>query len=106
METIQLATLSYAASLIILFVCIFLLRVSVTRAGFIKPAGYIIRLIGVLPGFLGVIYGIYVQFVLNDPSGLAVMSAALLLEVGCVQLLYILKRYEKDLLVKSEPVNQ
>ena len=106
MDNIQLATLAYAAALIILFLCILFLRIALTRAGYVKYAGYLIRLIGVLPGFLGVIYGIYIHFVLKNPSGLAVMSAALLLEIGCVQLLHILKRYEQGLPADSGPVNQ
>ena len=106
MADAHLATLSFAASLIIVFVCILVIRIAITNTGYIRHAGYLIRLIGVLPGFLGVIYGIYVQFVLNNPSGIAVMSAALLLEIASVQLLYILKRYENGLPVKSEPVDQ
>jgi len=106
MDNVHLVTLSYAAALIIMFVCILIIRIAVTKLSFFKYAGYLIRLIGVLPGFLGVIYGIYVHFVLNNPSGLAIMSAALLLEIGSVQLLYILKRLKKDLPVNSEPVKQ
>ena len=90
MNELQYATLAYAACLIILFVCILFIRVAV----------------GVLPGFVGVIFGIYVQFVLSNPSGLAIMSGGLLLEIGSVQLLYILKKYEQGSHVKSEPVNQ
>lgn len=106
MNKLHYATLAYAACLIILFICILLIRIAVDKRGYIKHARYLIRLIGVLPGFIGVIFGIYVQFVLSNPSGLAIMSGGLLLEIGSVQLLYILKKYEQGLHVKSEPVNQ
>ena len=104
MYNVQLSTLSYATCLTMLFLCILFLRIALTNINYIKHAGYLIRIIGVLPGFVGVIYGAYLQFILNNPSGWAIMSGCLLLEIGSVQLLYILKKYKQYLDVKSEPV--
>ena len=106
MDKYYYATIAYAVFLIILFLCILLIRIAIDKTGYIRYIRYLIRLIGVLPGFLGVLYGIYVLFMLNNRAGLAIMSGGLLLELGSVQLLSILKKYEQELLVKSEPVNQ
>ncbi|MGI9553980.1 MAG: hypothetical protein ACR2NC_03560 [Thermodesulfobacteriota bacterium] len=106
MENLQHATIAYSVCLIILFFCILLIRIAIDKNKYIKYVRYIIRLIGVLPGFVGVLFGIYVLFMLNNRAGLAIMSGGLILEIGSVQLLYILKKYDQDLSVKPDPVNQ
>lgn len=97
MEYDQVSTVFYAICLIILFFCILSLRMAFKNAGYIKYCRYFIRAIGVLPGFLGVLYGVYLQFILNDPSGLIIMSGSLLLEVASVQLLYVLNKHNQNL---------
>lgn len=97
MEYSQTSTVFYAACLTILFFCILSLRMAFSNARYVKYSRYFIRAAGVLPGFLGVLYGIYLHFILNDPSGLALMSGSLLLEVACVQLLYVLKKHDQGL---------
>lgn len=91
----QLLPVLYAICLTILLLCILSLRMAFTNSNYIKYSRYLIRAIGVLPGFLGVIYGVYLQFILDNLSGLVVMSGCLLLEVGSVQLLYVLKNMSK-----------
>ncbi len=97
MEYAQVSTVFYAICLTILFFCILSLRMAFTNAGYVKYCRYFIRTAGVLPGFLGVLYGVYLQFILNDPSGLVIMTGSLLLEVASVQLLYVLKKHDQDL---------
>ena len=106
MDRYQYATIAYAICLIILFSCIMFIRIAIDKKNYIKYIRYLIRIIGVLPGFLAVLLGIYILIMEDNRAGLAVMSGGLLLEIGSVQLLYILKKYEEDLLVKSDPVNQ
>ncbi|MGI9534964.1 MAG: hypothetical protein ACR2NW_08425 [Thermodesulfobacteriota bacterium] len=106
MDNYHYATLAYAVCLMILFLCILFIRIAVDKSKYIKYVRYLIRIIGVIPGFIGVLLGIYVMFILNNRSGFAIMSGGLLLEIGSVQLLYILKKHEQGLSVESEPVNQ
>ena len=96
-------TISYSLSLILLFLCVIFVRIAANKNEYISTARYLLRLFGVVPGFIGVILGIYLQLRLKDPAGIMVMTAWLILELGSVQLLNILKKLEKELAGSSEP---
>ena len=96
---------SYSASLLLLFLCIMFLRIGVQNTQSIPTFRILIRLFGILPGFAGVLFGIYLQFKIEGREAFSVMTAWLLLEIGSVQLLNILKKYEEVLPGKSDPVN-
>ena len=95
MDKFYYATIAYGAGLMVLFTCILFVRIGMEKVAYTRYLKYAIRLFGILPGFVAVIYGIYVQFFLNGSYGLAIMSAGLLLEIGAVQLLQILKKIEE-----------
>ena len=96
---------SYSASLLLLFVCIMCIRMAVHNSKNISTFRNLVRLFGIVPGFAGVLFGIYMQFKLENSEAFTVMTAWILLELGAVQLLYILKKYEKDLSGAPDPVN-
>ena len=88
---------SYALSLMLLFINILCFHIAFIKRNRSKLLQWIIRLIGVIPGFIGVLLGIYIFIKTNgEPKGIAIMSAFLLLELGSVQLLNILKKLEKS----------
>lgn len=96
---------SYSASLLLLFLNVIFLRMGIHNPGSLGTFRILIRLFGILPGFAGVLFGLYLQFKLNSPDSFPVMTAWLILELGAVQLLNILKKHESLLTGKSEPIN-
>lgn len=87
---------AYALSLILLFTNILCLNIAFTKRNRLKLMQWTIRLIGVIPGFIGVLVGIYILIKSNgETNGIAIMSAFLILELGSVQLLNILKKLEQ-----------
>jgi hypothetical protein len=96
---------SYSAALLLLFLCIIFLRMAVHNPTSISTFRILIRLFGIVPGFGGVLFGLYMQFKLNNPDSFPIMTAWLLLELGAVQLLYILKRHETALAGSPDSVN-
>jgi len=96
---------SYSAALLLLFLCIIFLRMAVHNPSTLSTFRILIRIFGIVPGFGGVLFGLYLQFKLNNPDAFPIMTAWLLLELGSVQLLYILKRHETVLAGSPESVD-
>lgn len=96
---------SYSASLLLLFLCIIFVRMGVHNNQAIPTFRNLVRIFGIFPGFAGVLFGIYLQFKIEGAQAFSVMTSWLLLEIGSVQLLNILKKYEQDLSGGPEPVN-
>ena len=94
---------SYTISLILLFLCVLLLRIAANKNKYLQLVRHLIRVFGVLPGFIGVFAGIYLQLKFKDPGGFAVMTAWLILELGSVQTLNILRTIENKLPGTSDP---
>ena len=87
--------IGYAASLLLLFINIMFFVTAYTNRKYLNTMQWAMRLLGILPGFLGVLIGIYIFIQSNGGSkGIAIMSAFLILELGTVQLLNILKKLD------------
>ena len=85
--------IGYAASLLLLFTNIMFFVTAYTNRKYLNTMQWAMRLLGILPGFLGVLIGIYIFIQSNGGSnGIAIMSAFLILELGTVQLINILKK--------------
>ncbi len=96
---------SYSAALLLLFLNVIFLRMAVHNPNALGTFRILIRIFGIVPGFGGVLFGLYFQFKLNNPDSFPIMTAWLLLELGAVQLLNILKRHESVLAGNPETVN-
>ena len=96
---------SYSAALLLLFLNVIFLRMAVHNPNSLSTFRILIRMFGILPGFAGVLFGLYLQFKLNNPDSFPVMTAWLILELGAVQLLSILKRHESVLSGNPESVD-
>lgn len=84
--------ISYSASLILLFIGIVCLKIAYSNPNHSKKLQWLLRFVGVIPGFAGVIWGVYVQLIQKNPEGLVIMSAWLILEIGTVKLLNLMKK--------------
>ena len=96
---------SYSASLLLLFLNVIFLRMGVHNPSSLSTFRILIRMFGILPGFAGVLFGLYLQFKHGSPDSFPVMTAWLILELGAVQLLNVMKKHESLLTGRSEPVN-
>lgn len=85
--------ISYLLSLILLFLGIIFLRAAYSNPQRSVLYQWILRFTGVLPGFLGVIFGLYTHFKAGGTDGLTIMTAWLILELGSVQILNLMKRF-------------
>ena len=85
--------LSYFLSLFLLFIGIILLKLAYSSPKNCNLYQWIIRLIGVLPGFIGVIAGVYLHFRNGGLDGMSIMTAWLILELGSVQILNLMKKF-------------
>lgn len=85
--------LSYLISLVLLFIGILLLKAAYSDPGNSVRYQWMLRITGVLPGFLGVLFGIYTYFIAGGTDGLTIMTAWLILELGSVQILNLMKRF-------------
>ena len=85
--------LSYFLSLFFLFLGIIFLRLAYSSPKNCGLYQWMIRFIGVLPGFIGVIAGVYLHFTKGGIDGLSIMSAWLILELGSVQMLNLMKKF-------------
>jgi hypothetical protein len=86
----NLAIVSYGGALILLYLCILLYSLACKRGEDIFKN--LIIAFGMVPGFIGVIYGF--TLVLkpgNSAQGIGVMTAWLLLEMGAIQLKQLIK---------------
>lgn len=89
----QYIYLSYIASLLLLFTGIILLKRAYqnpSSSGFYQ---WFLRLTGIIPGFAGVIWGVYLQITNEGIDGLVIMSAWLVLQLGSVQILSLMKKF-------------
>lgn len=85
--------LSYLLSLVLLFTGILLLKAAYSNPASSSKYQWMIRLSGVIPGFGGVLFGIYTYFITGSIDGLTIMTAWLILELGSVQMLNLMKRF-------------
>ena len=86
----NVAIISYGGALILLYLCILLYSLACKRREDIFKK--LIFAFGMLPGFIGVIYGF--TLVLepgNSAQGIGVMTAWLLLEMGAIRLKQLVK---------------
>ncbi len=96
---------SYSAALLLLFLNVIFVRMGVHNPASLSTFRILVRIFGIVPGFAGVLFGLYMQFKLNNPDSFPIMTAWLILELGAVQLLYILKKFETASAGSTEPVN-
>jgi len=96
---------SYSAALLLLFLNVIFLRMAVHNPNSLGTFRILIRIFGIVPGFGGVLFGLYLQFKLNNPDSFPIMTAWLILELGAVQLLQILKKFVSVSAGSPESVN-
>jgi len=81
----DIAIISYGGALILLYLCILLYSQACKSQNSIFAK--LITLFGMVPGFIGVIYGfILILSTGKTGEGVAIMTAWLLLELGALQL--------------------
>lgn len=86
----NVAIISYGGALILLYLCILLYSLACKRREDIFKK--LIIVFGMLPGFIGVIYGFSLVLKPGDSAqGIGVMSAWLILEMGAIQLKQLIK---------------
>ena len=82
--------LSYASALILLYICILVFAALGNKSALV--ARNLIMGVGVIPGLIGVVYGFSLVFIqTNIGVVLSVLVAWLLLELGALQLTWLIK---------------
>lgn len=69
-----------------------MLRAAYSSPGNVVIYQWVLRITGVVPGFAGVLWGIYIHFISGGTDGMTIMTAWLILELGSVQLLNLMKK--------------
>jgi len=91
----NIAIISYSGALILLYLCILLYSQACSRQG--KIFINMITVFGMVPGLIGVIYGLFLILKTGDTAqGLGIMTAWLLLELGALQLKQLIQKGRTD----------
>ena len=93
MDAKETALLFFAGALLLLSLCAMSINVGSRESKRVRATRWALAVFGIVPGFAMVMSGAVVQFTSpGDRTGLGMLSAGLLLEMGALQLWDVVKR--------------